>query len=57
MARRIIKMDLNRVEGDLEIKLEVDDHTVTDAMRESLNRDNQDWDIKPQRAQRRAEKD
>jgi uptake hydrogenase large subunit len=31
MARRIIKMDLNRVEGDLEIKLEVDDHTVTDA--------------------------
>jgi hydrogenase large subunit len=31
MAKRIIKMDLNRVEGDLEIKLEVDDHTVTDA--------------------------
>ncbi|MBA3715071.1 MAG: nickel-dependent hydrogenase large subunit [Pyrinomonadaceae bacterium] len=31
MAKQIIKMDLNRVEGDLEIKLEVDDHTVTDA--------------------------
>src|SRR5262249_29612100 len=31
MARRIIRMDMNRVEGDLEIKLEVDDHTVTDA--------------------------
>jgi CheY-like chemotaxis protein len=26
-------MDLNRVEGDLEIKLDVDDHTVTDASR------------------------
>jgi hydrogenase large subunit len=31
MAKRIIKIDMNRVEGDLEIKLEVDDHTVTDA--------------------------
>src|SRR6266498_2877943 len=31
MARQIIKMDLNRVEGDLEIELELDDHTVTDA--------------------------
>ena len=26
-------MDLNRVEGDLEIKLEVDDHSVTGAWR------------------------
>ena len=31
MAKRIIKMDMNRVEGDLEIKIEVDGNTVTDA--------------------------
>ncbi len=31
MAKQIIKIDMNRVEGDLEIKLEVDGHTVTDA--------------------------
>ena len=31
MAKRIIKIDMNRVEGDLEIKLEVDGHTITDA--------------------------
>ncbi len=31
MAKQIIQMEMNRVEGDLEIKLEVDDHTVTDA--------------------------
>jgi len=31
MAKRIIKMDMNRIEGDLEIKIEVDGNTVTDA--------------------------
>ena len=31
MAKRIIKMDMNRVEGDLEIKIEVDGNTITDA--------------------------
>ena len=29
--RRVIRMELNRVEGDMEVKLELDDHTVTDA--------------------------
>ena len=29
--RRTIKMDLNRVEGDMEVRLELDGHTVTDA--------------------------
>ena len=29
--RRTIKMDLNRVEGDMEVRLELEDHTVTDA--------------------------
>jgi hypothetical protein len=31
MSKRLIKMEMNRVEGDLEIQLEVEDHTVTDA--------------------------
>ena len=31
MSRRIIELDLNRVEGDLQIKLEVEANTVTDA--------------------------
>jgi Ni,Fe-hydrogenase I large subunit len=31
MAKRIIEMDMNRIEGDLEIKIEVDGNTVTDA--------------------------
>jgi hydrogenase large subunit len=31
MARRTLSMEMNRVEGDLEIRLEVDDHVVTDA--------------------------
>jgi uptake hydrogenase large subunit len=30
-VRRTIKMDLNRVEGDMEVRLELDGHTVTDA--------------------------
>ncbi len=29
--RRTIRMELNRVEGDMEVKLELDGHTVTDA--------------------------
>ncbi len=29
--RRTIKMDLNRVEGDMEVRLELDGHAVTDA--------------------------
>ena len=29
--RRTIKMDLNRVEGDMEVRLELEGHTVTDA--------------------------
>ena len=29
--RRVIRMELNRVEGDMEVKLELDGHTVTDA--------------------------
>ena len=29
--RRTIRMDLNRVEGDMEVRLELDGHTVTDA--------------------------
>ena len=31
MSRRIIQMEMNRVEGDLQIKLEVEKNTVTDA--------------------------
>ena len=31
MSKRLITMEMNRVEGDLEIQLEVEDHTVTDA--------------------------
>ncbi len=31
LGRRTIKMEMNRVEGDLEIQLEVEGHTVTDA--------------------------
>ena len=31
MSKRTIRVDMNRVEGDLEIKLEVDNNTVTDA--------------------------
>ena len=31
MSKRLIRMEMNRVEGDLEIQLEVEDHTVTDA--------------------------
>src|SRR5262249_28052103 len=31
MTRRMITVEMNRVEGDLEVKLELDDHTVTDA--------------------------
>jgi hydrogenase large subunit len=31
MVKRLIRMEMNRVEGDLEIKLEVNGHTVTDA--------------------------
>jgi uptake hydrogenase large subunit len=31
LDRRTIKMEMNRVEGDLEIQLEVEGHTVTDA--------------------------
>jgi hypothetical protein len=30
-GRRTIKMEMNRVEGDLKIQLEVEGHTVTDA--------------------------
>ena len=30
-VRRTIRMDLNRVEGDMEVRLELDGHTVTDA--------------------------
>ena len=29
--RRVIRMELNRVEGDMEVRLELDGHTVTDA--------------------------
>jgi Ni,Fe-hydrogenase I large subunit len=29
--RRTVRMDLNRVEGDMEVRLELDGHTVTDA--------------------------
>jgi uptake hydrogenase large subunit len=29
--RRVIRMELNRVEGDMEVKLELEGHTVTDA--------------------------
>ena len=29
--RRVIRMELNRVEGDMEIKLELEGHTVIDA--------------------------
>ncbi|MFL5520576.1 MAG: nickel-dependent hydrogenase large subunit, partial [Gemmatimonadales bacterium] len=29
--RRVIRMDLNRVEGDMEVRLELDGHQVTDA--------------------------
>src|SRR5215216_3893755 len=31
MAKRLIDMDMNRIEGDLKIKIEVDGNTVTDA--------------------------
>ncbi|HEY7428030.1 MAG TPA: nickel-dependent hydrogenase large subunit, partial [Gemmataceae bacterium] len=31
MSKRTLRMEMNRVEGDLEIKLEIDDNTVTDA--------------------------
>jgi NADH:ubiquinone oxidoreductase subunit D len=31
MGRRTIKLEMNRVEGDVEIKLEVEGHTVVDA--------------------------
>jgi hydrogenase large subunit len=31
MSKRTIRLEMNRVEGDLEIKLEIDDNTVTDA--------------------------
>ena len=31
MSRRFIQLEMNRVEGDLQIKLEVEANTVTDA--------------------------
>jgi Ni,Fe-hydrogenase I large subunit len=31
MTRRTLTMEMNRVEGDLEIRIQVDDHVVTDA--------------------------
>jgi hypothetical protein len=31
LSRRLIQLDMNRVEGDLQIKLEVEATTVTDA--------------------------
>jgi uptake hydrogenase large subunit len=31
VTRRLINMEMNRVEGDLEIRLEADGHTITDA--------------------------
>ena len=31
MGRRTIKLEMNRVEGDVEIKLEVEGHTIVDA--------------------------
>ena len=31
MGRRTIKLEMNRVEGDVEIRLEVEGHTIVDA--------------------------
>jgi uptake hydrogenase large subunit len=31
VGKRTIRMEMNRLEGDLEVKIEVEGHTVTDA--------------------------